>query len=276
MIRAAGLAAALCVGVVLPALAEEPEQLECTAGAAGMAHRLRLRVAAGEVTAFEYSSVDVTTASACGVAASKTPDGGLADSTWTALPDGATQVGIQTFATGTESIRGRVMIRNVAGGYELTAVPNPPWEFCARGAYLAPVATLTAGDARCRLGGVAAGPLDADTMQTVTLSGRLRQQREWGPPNFGENPKTDSTYMAWILELDRPVLIHEHHDDGTPRDDVTLKRIQLHELASAGSWKAMVGKAVLASGKMWTASTGGDVTAVTLHTEALRLKDGGR
>ena len=286
MIRVTGLAAALCICDALPALADGPRQLECTASASGMAHRLRLTVGdGGEVAAFEYSSVDVATANGCAVAASRTPDGGLAVPMWTARPDGATQVDIQTFATGTESILGTVTIRRVDGGYALTA--NPPVRFCARGAYLAPLVTLTVGDNRCRLGEAGPAALNADAAQAVTLSadtdqavlltGRLRQERRWGPPNFGESPKTDSMFVAWILELPRPVVIHAHEDESKPRRDVALKRIQLHEVSvPTEGWKAKLGKVVLVSGKLSPASTGGDVTDVTLDVEDLRLMDSGR
>ena len=278
MIRVTGLAAALCICAALPALADGPRQLECTAGASGMAHRLRLTVGdGGEVTAFEYSSVDVATANGCAVVASRTPDGGLAVPMWTARPDGATQVDIQTFATGTESILGTVTIRRADGGYALMATANPPARFCARGAYLAPLVTLTVGDNRCRLGEAGPAALNADTDQAVLLTGRLRQERHWGPPNFGESPKTDSMFVAWILELPRPVVIHAHGDDSKLRRDVTLKRIQLQEgSVPTEGWKAKLGKVVLVSGKLSTASTGGDVTDVTLDVEDLRLMDSAR
>ncbi len=37
------------------------------------------------------------------------------------------------------------------------------------------------------------------------LSGYVLTEREWGPPNFGEDPKTDSTFTATLIKLDTPL-----------------------------------------------------------------------
>lgn len=40
---------------------------------------------------------------------------------------------------------------------------------------------------------------------TVRLTGRVEYQNRYGPPNYGENPKTDRLMHVPILRLDRPI-----------------------------------------------------------------------
>jgi len=42
----------------------------------------------------------------------------------------------------------------------------------------------------------------------VELEGKLRVKTFYGPPNFGENPKTDLKERCWILSLDKPINVH--------------------------------------------------------------------
>lgn len=45
------------------------------------------------------------------------------------------------------------------------------------------------------------------------LSGYVIQEREWGPPNFGEDPKTDSRFTATLIKLDTPLTYCHPADD---------------------------------------------------------------
>lgn len=281
-------AAALLVCVAPPALADGSRQLECTASSSGMAHRLRLTLGdGGEVTAFEYSSVDVVTAASCGVRSARAPDGGLSVPTWTERPDGTTQVDIQTFVTGTESVQGQVMIRQADGSYALAVKENPPGRFCAHGGYLAPRVTLVARSARCQLDDDGPLPLNADATRTVTLdadtqealrlTGRLRMERHWGPPGFGENPKTDSRFVAWILELPRPVAVRTHVQGEATRE-LRLQRIQMFEGSiPVTGWKAKLGRTMVVSAQLRTRDAApGEVTDAILELEDVRFPDKSR
>jgi hypothetical protein len=44
----------------------------------------------------------------------------------------------------------------------------------------------------------------------ITVSGIIESAVFWGPPNFGENPKTDQRYTGAILHLDCPVYTPEN------------------------------------------------------------------
>lgn len=51
------------------------------------------------------------------------------------------------------------------------------------------------------------------TGQTVVLSGHVRQQEVFGPPNFGDTPELDSKRMISILLLDHPITICQGTQD---------------------------------------------------------------
>jgi hypothetical protein len=43
--------------------------------------------------------------------------------------------------------------------------------------------------------------------EEVRLSGELIERTFWGPPFWGEHPKTDSLESAWIIVLDTPICV---------------------------------------------------------------------
>src|SRR5215510_4345751 len=92
---------------------------------------------------------------------------------------------------------------------------------------------------------------------TVLLEGRLTVQREYGPPNYGENPKTDEKVKVPVLVLSVPINVR-----GTPGDvqNATsvrgVHRIQLVFTNGETSYKEFVGKLVLVNGTLFHAETG--------------------
>ena len=46
--------------------------------------------------------------------------------------------------------------------------------------------------------------------ENITVTGTIESIVFWGPPNFGENPKTDQKYTGAILRLDCPIYIPEN------------------------------------------------------------------
>jgi len=43
--------------------------------------------------------------------------------------------------------------------------------------------------------------------QTMSLHGSVYAEPFFGPPNYGENPDTDSREIAYILKLDKPIRV---------------------------------------------------------------------
>lgn len=73
---------------------------------------------------------------------------------------------------------------------------------------------------------------DDDLADYGTFSGYVIKKQEWGPPNFGEDPKTDSRWNAVFLKLDHPVaLCNKNH---TPSSEV-LNCVQIMDMSACGS-----------------------------------------
>lgn len=64
--------------------------------------------------------------------------------------------------------------------------------------------------------------------EVVTLRGRLIETMEYGPPNYGENPESDSIEHPIILVLPRPVRVQGDPASELNTETVTgITRIQL-------------------------------------------------
>ena len=65
----------------------------------------------------------------------------------------------------------------------------------------------------------------------IVLEGQLNQKLIWGPPNFGENPKTDRRYAIWLLSLrySVPVLINTEFSKG-PGAKPETKRVWVRQI----------------------------------------------
>lgn len=55
--------------------------------------------------------------------------------------------------------------------------------------------------------------------KTVTLSGTATLRTFFGPPNFGEDPDTDSRVTQAILTLDRPLCVHASKEEDAVRGE---------------------------------------------------------
>ena len=105
------------------------------------------------------------------------------------------------------------------------------------------------------------------------LEGRLTVQWKYGPPNFGENPKTDTRLKVPIIVLSKAINVR-----GTPGDahnSVSVqgaRRIQLLFNDPSVDYKALVGKDVRVKGALWHAMTGGHYTDVVLFADSIEPK----
>ncbi len=115
----------------------------------------------------------------------------------------------------------------------------------------------------------------------VVLRGRLATKTFFGPPGYGENPKTDSKEEEFILALDEPVDVIGNASDPinseTVKDvkEVTVvllpargqgpqeQQVALHELS------ALVGKHVIVHGSLFHAHTGHHHTPILIQTVEL-------
>lgn len=96
--------------------------------------------------------------------------------------------------------------------------------------------------------------------QDIRVTGVLQSEIHWGPPNFGETPKTDSKFAAWVLHVDSPFTVVKDEGDGS-EGEATVSEIQL-ELSNTFSDEqiaALVKKHISVEGSLWMAQTPGDV-----------------
>lgn len=106
--------------------------------------------------------------------------------------------------------------------------------------------------------------LHADEETLTILYGTPHSEIHWGPPNFGENPESDSQFEAWILSLDHAITVAGWHDD-TGADPKKATQIQLlGGSLRASSIAILAGTHVRVEGKLEESTEPGEVTEFTL------------
>lgn len=104
--------------------------------------------------------------------------------------------------------------------------------------------------------------------EVVHLSGVVVLEVHYGPPNFGENPKTDTKGKYPILVLDKPITVI-----GDPNDEIdrttyeNVKRIQLARVNPALA--IPVGRPVTVEGTLYESFTAHHYTDVLLLLTSL-------
>ena len=110
----------------------------------------------------------------------------------------------------------------------------------------------------------------------VGLTGTIRMERHFGPPNFGQTPQTDRVETVPILILDRPVTVQGSpgSPDGDSYSHVT--RVQLVVAIPGGNdLSGFAGKHVLATGRLFEKVSGENFTDVLLDTQQIGLAPSG-
>ena len=103
--------------------------------------------------------------------------------------------------------------------------------------------------------------------EIVELEGKLVVKTYFGPPNFGENPESDSKEKEWILSLDKPINVRGRTEavyENTPVEDVREM-----ELVLLGSHKDLIGKRVVLRGTLFHANTGHHHTDVLMDVQSI-------
>lgn len=103
----------------------------------------------------------------------------------------------------------------------------------------------------------------------ATVTGRLVYRTFYGPPNYGETPKTDSRETQAILLLDSPIDVIANANDGISETERGVRAITL---VSDRSLKSFAGKRVTVQGALFHAHTGHHHTKVLLTVAAVKRR----
>ena len=109
----------------------------------------------------------------------------------------------------------------------------------------------------------------------IEFSGILHEEKEWGPPNFGINPKADSQFIAWIVFAGPPIPIQGDVGlGGRVQHFISeIHIIDAKSLFGEKKFRLLEGKMVVATGQLWKATTPGDVTPVVMDVKTLAPTD---
>lgn len=109
--------------------------------------------------------------------------------------------------------------------------------------------------------------------ETVELDGRLVIQARYGPPNYGEQPKTDEKVRIPVLVLQNPVNVLPGEEKSYNSQAVYgTTRIQLAFIESRIPYKNLIGKKVVVTGSLFHAHTGHHYTDVVLKVSSIERR----
>ena len=103
---------------------------------------------------------------------------------------------------------------------------------------------------------------------SVELIGTVRLQTFFGPPNYGEDPKTDARETQTVLVLDHPICVSDDpkNQQSAEQDQqqITLVPLGRQQLSS------YAGQRITVQGALFHAMNGHHHTAVLLQLEHLK------
>lgn len=101
----------------------------------------------------------------------------------------------------------------------------------------------------------------------VSLTGTLKEKWHYGPPNYGENPKTDKILYYYVLELENPINVRQ--DTSKDIFCVTYRNIRTVELVIGDQlWRSLgerIGHKVTLRGRLMPKTFAHDFTNVLLQ-----------
>ena len=102
---------------------------------------------------------------------------------------------------------------------------------------------------------------------SVTLAGKVKLQKFFGPPNFGENPDTDSHEVQAILLLAKPICVDENPKDyeKAEQNQMQVTLVPLHH----ENLRNYEGKQIIVQGTLYHAHTGHHHTPVLMEIKRI-------
>ena len=109
--------------------------------------------------------------------------------------------------------------------------------------------------------------------EVMELDGRLVIESKFGPPNFGEQPKTDEKVRVPVLVLsNRANMLADSGDDPNAKSVYDVRQIQLAFPSSDTAHNALIGKQVVVTGTLFHAHTGHHYTEVVMNVQSIEGK----
>jgi Domain of unknown function (DUF4431) len=106
----------------------------------------------------------------------------------------------------------------------------------------------------------------------VELTGTVVLDEYFGPPGFGEDPKTDSRELYAILVLDAPVSVEGVPGDLIDKTYPDVRRVQLVRGADDRPFSPYQGMHVVVSGTLYGRHTGHHHTDVLLIVQSIAAR----
>jgi hypothetical protein len=105
----------------------------------------------------------------------------------------------------------------------------------------------------------------------VELTGKLVEKVFYGPPGYGEDPKTDSKEHAAILQLEKPIKVIAEKSDEFNETKSNVKQLQIINIKRI-PLSPYLNKKVKLSGKLSSAITGHHHTDVLIEIDMIELQ----
>ena len=113
-------------------------------------------------------------------------------------------------------------------------------------------------------------PKDYGDNKTSVFIGTLARKEVFGPPNYGETPKTDQVLTYYVLDL--PIMItvdFESIDNPEIKNQKSTSYLQLAGSFNAAELSKLVGQKVSIQGKLFPATSGHHITPILLDVEKI-------
>lgn len=106
----------------------------------------------------------------------------------------------------------------------------------------------------------------------VELKGKLIIKPFFGPPNFGENPETDSKERSWILSLTTPINVRAN-TEADPILFPSVENVRELQLVLPEPHRELIGKNIIVKGTLFHANTGHHHTDVLVVVQSISFSE---
>ena len=111
-------------------------------------------------------------------------------------------------------------------------------------------------------------PEDYGDNKTSVFVGTLVRKEVFGPPNYGETPKTDQVVTYYVLDM--PIMItidFESIENSEIKNQKSTSYLQIAGSFDAVELSKLVGQKVSIQGKLFPATSGHHITPILLSVE---------